>query len=31
MPDNRRYPNEDGRDQFVIHLEMALACAWIKL
>lgn len=30
VPDNRRYPNEGGRDQFVTHLEMGLAGAWMK-
>lgn len=30
VPDTRRYPNEDGRDQFVTHLEMGLAGAWMK-
>jgi sulfide:quinone oxidoreductase len=30
VPDNRRYPNEDGRDQFVTHMEMGLAGAWMK-
>ncbi len=30
VPDNRRYPNEQGRDQFVTHMEMGLAGAWMK-
>ncbi|HRX50510.1 MAG TPA: FAD-dependent oxidoreductase [Candidatus Krumholzibacteria bacterium] len=30
VPDMRRYPNEDGRDQFVTHMEMGLAGAWMK-
>jgi len=30
VPDERRYPNEQGRDQFVTHLEMGLAGAWMK-
>jgi sulfide:quinone oxidoreductase len=30
VPDNRRYPNEEGRDQFVTHMEMGLAGAWMK-
>ncbi len=30
VPDRRRYPNEDGRDQFVTHMEMGLAGAWMK-
>ncbi len=30
VPDHRRYPNEDGRDQFVTHMEMGLAGAWMK-
>jgi sulfide:quinone oxidoreductase len=30
VPDMRRYPNEEGRDQFVTHLEMGLAGAWMK-
>ncbi len=30
VPDTRRYPNEEGRDQFVTHLEMGLAGAWMK-
>jgi len=25
VPDNRRYPNDEGRDPFVTHLEMRLA------
>ncbi len=30
VPDMRRFPNEDGRDQFVTHMEMGLAGAWMK-
>ncbi len=30
VPDNRRYPNDEGRDPFVTHLEMGLAGAWMK-
>ncbi len=30
VPDTRRYPNEQGRDQFVTHMEMGLAGAWMK-
>ncbi len=30
VPNYRRYPNEDGRDGFVTHLEMGLAGAWMK-
>ena len=30
VPDHRRFPNEDGRDQFVTHMEMGLAGAWMK-
>lgn len=30
VPDRRRYPNEDGRDLFVTHMEMGLAGAWMK-
>ena len=30
VPDNRRYPNEMGRDLFVTHMEMGLAGAWMK-
>jgi len=30
VPDNRRYPNEEGRDLFVTHMEMGLAGAWMK-
>lgn len=30
VPDERRYPNEAGRDQFVTHMEMGLAGAWMK-
>jgi len=25
-----RYPNEDGRDSFVTHMEMGLGGAWMK-
>lgn len=30
VPDFRRYPNEEGRDLFVSHMEMGLAGAWMK-
>ncbi len=30
VPDHRRFPNESGRDQFVTHMEMGLAGAWMK-
>lgn len=30
VPDFRRYPNEQGRDMFVTHMEMGLAGAWMK-
>ncbi|MCP4144999.1 MAG: FAD-dependent oxidoreductase [bacterium] len=30
VPDNRKYPNEQGRDQYVTHMEMGLAGAWMK-
>lgn len=30
VPDLRRYPNEQGRDLFVTHMEMGLAGAWMK-
>lgn len=30
VPDNRRFPNESGRDLFVTHMEMGLAGAWMK-
>ena len=30
VPDMRRYPNEEGRDLFVTHMEMGLAGAWMK-
>ena len=30
VPDHTRYPNEDGRDLFVNHMEMGLAGAWMK-
>lgn len=30
VPDWRRYPNEDGRDMFVSHMEMGLSGAWMK-
>lgn len=30
VPDNRKYPNEHGRDLFVTHMEMGLAGAWMK-
>ena len=30
VPDNRRYPNEAGRDLFVTHMERGLAGAWMK-
>jgi sulfide:quinone oxidoreductase len=30
VPDHRRYPNEEGRDLFVTHMEMGLSGAWMK-
>lgn len=30
VPDMKRYPNEDGRDMFVTHMEMGTAGAWMK-
>ncbi len=30
VPDIRRFPNEEGRDLFVTHMEMGLAGAWMK-
>ncbi len=30
VPDFRRYPNEEGRDSFVTHMEMGLGGAWMK-
>lgn len=30
VPDYGRYPNEEGRDLFVTHMEMGLAGAWMK-
>ncbi|MBE2202585.1 MAG: FAD-dependent oxidoreductase [Anaerolinea sp.] len=30
VPDFRRYPNEEGRDLFVTHMEMGLSGAWMK-
>jgi sulfide:quinone oxidoreductase len=30
VPDNRRFPNEAGRDLFVTHMERGLAGAWMK-
>jgi len=30
VPDPIRYPNEDGRDLFVAHMEMGLSGAWMK-
>ena len=30
VPDVRRYPNEEGRDLFVTHMEMGLSGAWMK-
>lgn len=30
VPDFRRYPNEEGRDLFVTHMEMGLGGAWMK-
>ena len=30
VPDYRRYPNDEGRDLFVTHMEMGLAGAWMK-
>lgn len=30
VPDMKRYPNEEGRDLFVTHMEMGLSGAWMK-
>jgi sulfide:quinone oxidoreductase len=30
VPDHRRYTNKSGRDDFVTHMEMGLAGAWMK-
>ena len=30
VPDFRKYPNEQGRDMFVTHMEVGLAGAWMK-
>jgi len=30
VPDHVRYPNENGRDSFVTHMEMGLGGAWMK-
>lgn len=30
VPDFRKYPNEEGRDLFVTHMEMGLSGAWMK-
>jgi len=30
VPDQRQYPNEEGRDTFVTHMEAGLAGAWMK-
>jgi sulfide:quinone oxidoreductase len=30
VPDERKFPNEHGRDLFVTHMEMGLAGAWMK-
>ena len=30
VPDYRRYPNEQGRDLFVTHMEIGLSGAWMK-
>ncbi len=30
VPDLRKYPNEMGRDNFVTHMELGLAGAWMK-
>lgn len=30
VPDYVRYPNENGRDSFVTHMEMGLGGAWMK-
>ena len=30
VPDFKNYPNEEGRDLFVTHMEMGLAGAWMK-
>ncbi len=30
VPDMKRFPSEDGRDEFVTHMEMGLSGAWMK-
>ncbi len=30
VPDMKRYPNEEGRDLFVSHMEMGVSGAWMK-
>ena len=30
VPDRQKYPNDQGRDLFVTHMEMGLAGAWMK-
>jgi sulfide:quinone oxidoreductase len=30
VPDMKRYPNDEGRDLFVSHLEMGVSGAWMK-
>lgn len=30
VPDMRRYPNAEGRDLFVTHMEMGISGAWMK-
>ena len=30
VPDPQKYPNDEGRDLFVTHMEMGLAGAWMK-
>ena len=30
VPDHQKYPNDQGRDLFVTHMEMGLAGAWMK-
>jgi sulfide:quinone oxidoreductase len=30
VPDLNRYPNDNGRDSFVTHMEMGLSGAWMK-
>jgi sulfide:quinone oxidoreductase len=30
VPDLTKYPNDNGRDNFVTHMEMGLSGAWMK-